>query len=187
MNFIGQAVGSAWQPLVVSLVSLSMLALLRLLTPDVRWARKLKHEGEIAGALPPGDERDKWERRVVAQAERLRIYRESVRFWDQFWAWGALVIMALLILTALDEAAAGWPALDLMGVPEWLMGAAGMLGCSWLIFHLVAGHSLNLHASDRYPKWLALKNSERASVRRRAEVDGRARVRLGRLRSSKLE
>jgi uncharacterized integral membrane protein len=170
---IGQAVGAALQPVVIGVLSVAVFALLRLVTPTVRWRRRLKQDSEVVAALVAGKERDEWQRRVTAQAERLRIYTENTRTADQAIAWGSLVLIVLLILTAIDQAAAGWPALSQLG-PEWPLSILGFAFAIWLVSRLITGRATNLRASDRYPKYRALRRHERRNSERRAAVDAKA-------------
>lgn len=99
---------NALQPIVVSLATVAILALLRLITPSVRWGRRLKAETEIFSSLPEGLEREFWAQRVEAQAERLRIYRESFTFQAAAKVCFAFLVLVSVALIVVVESVSGW-------------------------------------------------------------------------------
>jgi len=164
------------QPVIVAVLTLAVLSLLRLITPRVRWSRRLKQDSEIHGALPDGAEKKLWEASVVAQAERLRIHREQTRPAEHAVAWYAFVSVAVFIALAINQILTGWSAIAEMidDGPIWigLVAAAAInLGFSvWLSVRLIRGQATSGMAARElhYPKMVALQH---ATARRVAKVE----------------
>ncbi|WEK62086.1 MAG: hypothetical protein P0Y60_04840 [Candidatus Microbacterium colombiense] len=158
------------QAVAVSVVTVAVLALLRLVTPAVRWERRLKAETEIYSALPDGQERELWGRRADAQAERLRIYRERFRNEGAILAWFAFPLFAVAVLILVVEGVSGWAfSRELLEASPWVFAATA---APVFLFAAVALFLMLLLVRDRsgalritklsgYPKMEALIAEER--------------------------
>lgn len=182
MNTLWEALGVTLQPVVISLATVAVLALLRLMTPAVRWSRQLKHDLDVYSALPPGRERDLWEARAVAQAERLRLFRENRSTGQQFLGWYAIVAILLLVVTSAGEAINGWPLFQSFTLSDWLVAIPlviafifSVVAAVLLSARLVMGLSLipSHGAGGHYPKYAALVAAERRRQDQRIKVNER--------------
>ncbi|NQX34712.1 hypothetical protein [Herbiconiux sp. VKM Ac-2851] len=85
-----------------TIASAGIVGLVAFMMPSVRWSRQLGREVSILGGLPAGDERDAWEARVVAHAQRLRLFndvmplRYKVTPWVPVFLFVGSVIWAIL-------------------------------------------------------------------------------------------
>jgi hypothetical protein len=70
-----------------TLASAGIIALVAFMMPAVRWSRQLAREVGILGGLPDGEERDAWEKRVLAHAQRLRLFQDVMPRWDKVFPW----------------------------------------------------------------------------------------------------
>lgn len=157
MGELWEAIGGTFQPVLISVATLAVLGLLRLITPAVRWHRRFKHDAEVYAALPEGKEKELWRESITAQAERLRIYREDARVGDRIYAWGTFAILAWFVILLVHEVMNGWP-----GLPFINLCFAGVI-----TVRLIMGRSTAMRAGTggHYPKYARF---QRASKRRRA-------------------
>jgi hypothetical protein len=70
-----------------TLASAGIIALLAYMMPAVRWPRQLARDVGILAGLPDGLERDAWEKRVVAHAQRLRLFQDVMPWMDRVYPW----------------------------------------------------------------------------------------------------
>jgi len=177
--------GNGLQAVAVSVATVAVLALLRLVTPSVRWARRLKAETEVFSALPDGTERDLWAKRVEAQAERLRLYRENFSVGSQAVAWYACLALVGFIVGFVLEALNGWPNLRLLtvdDVPFVIITSLLLilnLGFAVIVtIRLVLGGatSMSVDGSGHYPKMVALAESEDERRLARIKAEKRSNV-----------
>lgn len=187
MTALWEALGSTFQPVLVSIATVAVLALLRLITPTVRWSRRLKHDSGILAALPDGKEKDLWAASVTAQAERLRIYREDFSFWGAAQGWYSFVVLVVAANLVVSESVSGWAlsrSLTVGDLPIVITGGLLILGnlglAIVLAIRLIAGRSMNEHrgSDGHYPKYAALRRAQRKRSDKRHQVE----VRLARLR-----
>jgi hypothetical protein len=75
-----------------TLASAGLIALVAFMMPAVRWSRQLAREVGILGGLPDGDERNAWEKRVVAHARRLRLFQEVMPWMDKVFPWFPVIL-----------------------------------------------------------------------------------------------
>lgn len=184
-----EALWQAVSTIAISLLTVAALALVRLITPTVRWSRQLKHDGEIYSSLPEGTEKEIWGRNVTAQAERLRIYREDVSIGDRALAWYGFVVFVGSIAWLLAQIANGWT-LDLpapvgegpAAIPFALLTLIGVGFAGFVVVRLVLGQSIGLHngSGGNYPKFRAARRAARRRQQGRAKAEGRYRAMVAR-------
>jgi hypothetical protein len=174
-----QVIGPTFQAVLISLSTVTVLALLRLITPAVRWSRQLRHDREIYSALPDGREKEMWAQTVTAQAERLRLYREDRTFGAQAVAWYAFFVLAASIVALFREAAMGWPnvrTLTVADIPVLIPGTLLLimnLGAAVVItVQLVRGRSIypGTDPTGHYPKYIALQRAAHKRSMRRLKI-----------------
>jgi hypothetical protein len=179
---IGETIGAAFQPVVIAVAISLVFALLRLVAPSMRWSRKLKHDAEILGALPDGEEKDLWAASVTAQGERLRIYREDLRLGDQVVAWYAFVALALALSVVISQTLLGWPLLQSLtldvipvAIPFALIVLINLSFAVKVSVGLVLGTSTAFRAGSgaHYPKYEVFRRQARKRSERRAVVERR--------------
>lgn len=173
MSELWEAIGGTFQPVLISVATLAVLGLLRLITPAVRWHRRFKQDAEVYSALPDGKEKELWRESITAQAERLRIYREDARAGDRIYAWGSFAILAWFVGLLLHEMLNGWPGLPFIisegpiMIPMALLAFINLGFAGVITARLVMGRSTAMRAGTggHYPKYARF---QRASKRRRA-------------------
>lgn len=166
MDWLNDAVQAVVPALLIALSSAAVFAVLRFVSPTVRWARQIQADGAVLATLPPGAERDLWEKRVVAQAQRLRRYRESITRVDQIWGWGGLIGTAIFIPVLYVEASLGWPSARIDGEPMVLL-SFGVI--AWLAvggIRMVLGQGISDQRFD-YPRVRVLRVQEERRARAR--------------------
>ncbi len=174
MQWIGDLFPTAGQAVFVALVTTATLGALRLLSPLSRWQRSYKRDSEVLASLPPGQEHDYWQEGVIAQAERIRLYRENIALRDRFWAWAWLGYLFLFIPVLFIEADAGWPSIAEAGLPFILLTALGLGGIVVITVRLVLGHSPYGSGASQYPMYAAHRRAARARGERANFIYGRA-------------
>jgi len=98
-----------------TLASAGIVALVSLMMPAVRWSRQLAREISILSGLPSGNERNAWESRVVAHAQRLRLFNEvmPLRYkiipWVPVFLFVGSVVLAILDPRQIDSLVAEGP------------------------------------------------------------------------------
>lgn len=182
MFTISQALGVALQPILISVVTVAVLALVRLFSPAVRWNRRLKRDGQIYAALPDGKEKALWAASVTAQGERLRLYREDLSIVDQVFAWYAFFALITGAAALIWEAAHGWKYADELtqggiwtAIPGVLLLVINLAFALFVTVRLVLGRSTALRAGTggHYPKYDALRRAERKRKERRSAIEER--------------
>jgi hypothetical protein len=71
----------------VTLASAGIIALAASMMPAVRWSRQLVREVGILAGLPDGKERNAWEERVLAHAQRLRLFQDVMPLRHKVFPW----------------------------------------------------------------------------------------------------
>lgn len=185
MDTLGEAIGASVEPAIIAISTATILGLLRLVTPTVRWSRRLKNDAEVYGALPHGREKDLWEARVIAQAERLRLYRENLSLADQIFAWGSFALLVLVVFTTATEASNGWPSIRaftpeeaLASIPFAVIAVMNIVFCITIVVQLIRGQSTRatVGGGGHYPKYVALRRAERRRHELQTRIERRTNV-----------
>jgi hypothetical protein len=182
VSTIWQTLGTTFQPILISLATIAVLALLRLITPTARWTRRLKRDGEIYAALPDGKEKAMWGESVTAQAERLRIYREDLSIGDQIFGWYAFLTLVSALVALIWDAFHEWSAVSLLGgdspwtaIPGALLLVLNLAFALYITVRLISGRSISLHAGSggHFPKYDTLRRMERRRRLKRSSIENR--------------
>lgn len=179
---LGDALGAFFQPVMIAVATVAVLALLRLITPAVRWSRRLKHDADVYNALPDGTEKELWAASVEAQGQRLRLYRENLSYGEQAFAWYAFFALAGFIVSFIAEASMGWPNVRSLTpgdipflIPVTLLVAMNLGFAVLVTVRLVLGGSTSFRADGKghYPKMALLRRAEQKRLDRREVVERR--------------
>jgi hypothetical protein len=181
---IWEAIGP-FQAVAIALITAATLAVLRLITPTVRWNRRLKEDGGIFSSLPEGTEKEMWRVSVTAQAERLRLYRENFSIGEQFVAWYALIALVLTVIALITEAVLGWPVLRTLEggdivvlIPFMLLGVINFVFATYISVRLILGYSISFRNDGKghYPKYAAMQHARKRRLWRRGQIAKRLAV-----------
>lgn len=176
MNALWVAVGETLEPVLISVVTLAVVGLLRLVTPAVRWSRRLKHDADVLAALPEGKEKELWALSVTAQAERLRVYREDQSLLHRFVdVYLIVAVLAVGVMSVVEIAAGGVLAGGDWAPVVWVAIAICAIGFLTLMVRLVMGLPLRPGPGQggHYPKYAALLAAERRRRYHRIAVEER--------------
>ncbi|MBU1588593.1 MAG: hypothetical protein KKH51_11690 [Actinobacteria bacterium] len=193
MTTISQFFAAALQPILISVATVAVLALIRLITPTVRWDRRLKRDGAIYGLLPEGKEKEIWAASVTAQAERIRLYREDLSLAEHIAAWYAFFALVTGVPALIWEATHGWEGFnEVIGggiwtaIPGALLLAMNLAFAFFVTVRLILGRSTTFRAGSggHYPKYETLRRVERRRKARRSAIEVRLAHAQGRADAS---
>ena len=109
-----------------TLASTGIIALVAFMMPSVRWTRQLARDVGILTGLPVGDERDAWEERVIAHAQRLRLFRDEMPSYQKVYPWVPVFLLigsiglAILDPRQIDGLIAEGPVIFFIGLAAFL-------------------------------------------------------------------
>ncbi|WP_400110000.1 hypothetical protein [Cellulosimicrobium funkei] len=152
--------------------------------PGIRWRRRIKADAEVAAALPPGDLRDAFTRRVEVNSQKLLRYREKIVEVPGYWlTW---VVIALWVMgTAAGIAWPPWESEAIGGDVAGLIFVGGLwLYLGWQTISVLRGRSLEGHTPDdvEIEEGAIQKAAEEWARRKQAKREKKA-ARRGRKRS----
>lgn len=149
MDFSGVIPG-----LVGIVTSAALFALLALMTPSVRWTRRIKRDIEIMSGLPKGPEREQWQKRVLDRAKHLRLYEDHIPRWQRVVMWFFIAPGTLAVgLLIFDERQL--QGLIAEGPSIIFLGVGGAIGAAMYIYSGILG----LDLEGRTPEQLAEKKA----------------------------
>ncbi|MWV58221.1 hypothetical protein [Rathayibacter sp. VKM Ac-2754] len=158
---------NAFLPLLsIPLFTAAVVALVPIAIPTIRWNRRLKNELAVLKDLPDGEQKDRFERRIVAQAKRLNDYHELIPIHEKVLTWVSVpVFVGLTTITALQWDAFGeFSILDnLLTALVILIGFAATLGA-------FTGRTSGLMNGEAYRAYMRneIKGMKRQTARRTA-------------------
>lgn len=175
MEWLGPLVNSVGVPALAAVASAAALVLLGYVSPTVRWARRIKKDGEIAATLSDGDERNAWTQDIERRARRLRLYRQSIPRGQRAMSWVSLALLLWLPLAIFLDLQAGAGPEEMFVLPDLIIGIPGAIGAAVVSINLVRGRSAFGTTPEGYAEWEAKRQDDRQSELRLREVRRRAR------------
>ncbi|EZP26248.1 hypothetical protein [Microbacterium oleivorans] len=160
-----------------ALVTAILIALAQFYNPPTRWTRRIKNDMSIAGGLPDGLEKERWQSSITSQAARLRLYRRAFVGWPLFLKWAGIVYIGIslggLIL---------WPPLNkpdepvAFGPADYIFLGQGVLITLFVAITVSSGRS----TSGRTPPEIIVRQRVRDHDRRLKKLKRIEKVRASR-------
>lgn len=155
-------------PVIAALVA----AFASFLVPTARWGRSLKQALEVAGGLPEGVERDRWETRATRLARQLREYRTYIPLPERVIGWSIVATFGLLPIVVL---------VDGFRVPEdpteWVLYSFGLLSI-YPALNVLRGRTTSGYTPKEYGRRSAFNERyARASDKKRHRAEAAKRFR----------
>ncbi|WP_146084401.1 hypothetical protein [Rathayibacter sp. AY1C1] len=150
----------------IPLFTATVVALVPIAIPTIRWNRRLKNELAVLKDLPEGEQKDRFERRVVEQAKRLNDYHELIPVHEKILTWVSVpVFVGLSTIVMLQWDAFGKFSLldNILTALVILLGFGATLGA-------FTGRTSGLMNGEAYRTYMGneIKGMKRQAARRSA-------------------
>lgn len=158
------------------LVSTIILTVGPLFAPAVRWSRRLRSDLDIMSKLPPGPERDEFERAAKALARKIIDYRTRIPAWDKAVSWLFVCAASFLLAVFIANPEVFLTSPDIPGSPgttiALLIGFVLSAGIG--VYGAFSGRTSRGLTPDQHDEYVARERERMRSIRRRPRANAEA-------------